>query len=37
MYMLLRSNANVKESKYLDHLNSNLNNVIENKVNEIRK
>ena len=37
MYMLLRSNANVKESKYLDHLNSNLTNVTEDKVNKIRK
>ena len=35
--MLLRSNVNVKESKYLEHLNSNLTNVTENKVNEIRK
>ena len=37
IYMLLRSNANVKESIYLDHLNSNLTNVTEKKVNEIRK
>ena len=34
--MLLRSNSNVKESKYLIHLNENLVTNTEEKVNEIR-
>ena len=34
--MLLRSNSNVKESKYLEHLNENLVTNTEEKVNEIR-
>ena len=36
IYMLLRSNNNVKESKYLEHLNENLVTNTEEKVNEIR-
>ena len=34
--MLLRSNSNVKESKYLEHVNENLVTNTEEKVNEIR-
>ena len=36
IYMLLRSNSNVKESKYLEHVNENLVTNTEEKVNEIR-
>ena len=37
IYMLLRSQSNVKESQYLSFLNQNTTNQIDNKINEIRK
>ena len=37
IYMLLRSQSNVKESQYLSLLNQNTTNEIDNKINEIRK
>ena len=36
IYMLLRSQSNVKESQYLSLLNQNKTNEIDNKINEIR-
>ena len=36
IYMLLRSQSNVKESQYLSLLNQNTTNEIDNKINEIR-
>ena len=37
MYMLLRTNPNIKESQYLSLLNQNTTNKIDNKINEIIK
>lgn len=37
IYMLLRSQKNPKENKYLEYLNYDTNNDIHNKVNEIKK
>ena len=35
--MLLRSNPNIKESKYLEHINKKTTSTTEEKVNEIKK
>ena len=37
IYMLLKSQSNVKESQYLSFLNQNTTNKIDHKINEIRK
>ena len=37
IYMLLKSQSNVKESQYLSFLNQNPTNKIDHKINEIRK
>ena len=37
IYMLLKSQSNIKESQYLSFLNQNTTNKIDHKINEIRK